>query len=63
MTANNYEVSVRSDTEVAIQTEPHQLYANGGRVYLTYLELCQMLELLIVSAQKPEKAHLKGYDG
>lgn len=46
MQANNYEVGVYQDGEVWIQTEPLQLNANGGMVYLTTRELHRMLDLL-----------------
>lgn len=50
MTANNYEVEVYADYEVAIQTTPKQLEANKGIVYLTAVELRQMLALMEAKA-------------
>ena len=43
---NNYECGVYDDGEVYIQTEPRQLEANGGKVYLTVLELRRLLALV-----------------
>lgn len=45
-TANNYACGVYQDGEVYIQTEPNQLNANGGKVYLTVRELRRLLALV-----------------
>jgi hypothetical protein len=43
---NNYECGVYDDGEVYIQTEPRQLEATGGKVYLTVIELRRLLALV-----------------
>lgn len=42
---NNYECGVYQDGEVYIQTEPLQMQANKGKVYLTVRELRYLLAL------------------
>jgi hypothetical protein len=45
MKANNYECGIYDDGEIYIQTEPRQMEANNGRVYLTAGELRRLLTL------------------
>jgi hypothetical protein len=45
-TVNNYKFGVYDDNEVYIQTEPRQLEANNGKVFLTVRELLRLLALL-----------------
>jgi len=45
-TVNNYKFGVYDDNEVYIQTEPRQLEANSGKVFLTVRELLRLLALL-----------------
>lgn len=44
-TVNNYKCGIYQNGEVFIETEPRQLEANLGRVYLTIVELRKLLEL------------------
>jgi hypothetical protein len=50
-TVNNYEFGVYQPGEIYIQTEPRQLEANGGKVYLTVRELKRLLTI----AEKEEE--------
>lgn len=45
MKVNNYDCGIYQDGEVYIQTEPHQMEINKGKVYLTVLELRHLLEM------------------
>jgi hypothetical protein len=44
-TVNNYKFGIFDAGEVWIQTEPHQLQANNGMVFLTTRELRRLLAL------------------
>jgi hypothetical protein len=57
MKVNNYECGIYDDAEVWVQTEPRQLEANAGKVYLTARELRQLLTL-IESTPRKEKQNV-----
>jgi len=45
-TVNNYQYGLYQEGEVWIQTEPDQMRANSGMVYLTQGELNKLLNLI-----------------
>jgi hypothetical protein len=43
---NNYPAEVYGEGEIVIQTNPMQLEATDGRVFLTRLELLRLLDMI-----------------
>lgn len=59
-TVNNYPYTLYSAGEVVIQTNPRQLEATAGRVYLTRREILALYYLVADSAEPPETEEDQG---